>query len=127
MPTYESLCDTCKTLHEYYQPVSNYLDTPECCGAKTRKVILTAAYGVPDVPEYISPVTGKWVRGKKQRQYDLESSGSRPYEGREAEEKEAARKRKYEDERQDKFYEKIVTETLDKLGPDKRTALLGTE
>jgi hypothetical protein len=40
---------------------------------------------VPDLPGYESPVTGKWVEGRKARREDLKRTGSRPYEGRAAE------------------------------------------
>ena len=56
---------------------------------------------IMDVPGYVSPVTGKWIEGKKQRRDDLARSGSRPWEGREAEVKEANRRKMYDEQKQD--------------------------
>ena len=47
-----------------------------------------SAYVQPDIPGYESPVTGKWIEGRKARREDLRRTGSRPYEGRAAEEAE---------------------------------------
>jgi hypothetical protein len=44
-----------------------------------------------DLPAYESPIDGKPVEGRRQRRNDLARSGSRPYEGREQEAKEAAK------------------------------------
>ena len=61
-----------------------------------------------DTPGYTSPVTGLWVEGRRQRRNDLAATGSRPWEGREQEEKEAA-KRRAEGERQlDHLAEKMA-------------------
>jgi len=38
-----------------------------------------------------SPVTGNVINNKREHEYDLHSTGSRTYEGREQEEKEAAK------------------------------------
>lgn len=61
-----------------------------------------------DLPGYTSPVTGLWVEGRRQRRNDLKATGSRPWEGREQEQKEA-NKRKAENERQlDNLAEKMA-------------------
>lgn len=44
-----------------------------------------------DLPGYESPVTGKWIEGRRARREDLKRNRCRPYEGREQEVKEAAR------------------------------------
>lgn len=44
-----------------------------------------------DLPDYESPVTGEVVAGRKQRREDMRRTGSRPYEGREQETKQAQR------------------------------------
>lgn len=46
MPTYQAVCDKCGSYHEYHRKVKDCLDSPECCGEKTRKVILSAPMGV---------------------------------------------------------------------------------
>jgi hypothetical protein len=58
-----------------------------------------------DLPGYQSPVTGKWVEGRKARRDDLARTHSRPYEGREQEQKEIDRQRQYEERRLEKRIE----------------------
>jgi hypothetical protein len=55
-----------------------------------------------DLPGYVSPVSGKWVEGRKARRDDLARTHSRPYEGREQEQKEIERQRRYDEARQEK-------------------------
>lgn len=76
-----------------------------------------------DLPDYVSPVTGKVVSGRKQRREDLKRTGSRPYEGREQEDKVAA---KYRAEQQQKFEARIentAREVFHQLPPSKRRYL----
>lgn len=47
----------------------------------------------PDLPAYESPITGQVIEGRKARREDLRRHGCRPYEGRDQEEKEAAKVR----------------------------------
>jgi hypothetical protein len=47
----------------------------------------------PDLPAYQSPITGKWIEGRRARRDDLRRSNARPWEGREQEEKQAAKVR----------------------------------
>ena len=78
MPIFESKCDKCGTIHEYVRPVSQYLDTPDCCGQKTVKGIFTAPYGLVDIPAYVSPVSGRLINSRSERKEDLKRTGSRP-------------------------------------------------
>ena len=123
MPAYESICKECGKVHEYFQPASRYLDTPFCCGIQTQKVILTAPYGVVDIPAYVSPVTGKWINSRRERMEDLKRTDSRPWEGLEQEQKEAARRSKYDEEKQDKKLEESVVKAWQTLTPEKQAAL----
>ena len=69
-----------------------------------------SAYVVPDIPDYVSPVTGLWVNGRKQRREDLKRSGSRPYEGREIEQQIANSYRESQERLADKKLERDVVE-----------------
>ena len=69
-----------------------------------------APYVVPDIPDYVSPVTGLWVNGRKQRREDLKRTGSRPYEGREVEMQIAKSYRESQEREADKKLEKHVVE-----------------
>jgi hypothetical protein len=51
---------------------------------------------IQDIHPYESPITGNAINSRKQRDEDLKRSGSRPYEGREAETREANRRKEYD-------------------------------
>lgn len=61
-----------------------------------------------DLPGYDSPIDGKWIEGRKQRREDLKRSNCRPWEGKEAELKEAARKRAAYEVKLDHLAEKMA-------------------
>ncbi len=56
-----------------------------------------------------SPVNGKEIRNKREHAYDLATTGSRTYEGREQEQKEVDRHRANED----KAFEEVINESVD--------------
>ena len=64
-----------------------------------------APYVLPDLPDYLSPVTDKLVSGRKQRREDLKRTGCRPYEGHASERKAAQQYRK---EREQKLIRSMV-------------------
>ena len=77
----------------------------------------------PDLPDYVSPVTGKLISGRKQREEDLKRSGCRPYEGRQSEEREAAQQRAYDAARHSGMIERAAAEVLSHMSSDKRKIL----
>jgi predicted nucleic acid-binding Zn ribbon protein len=124
MPVYESVCLNCGKYHEYIRTVSNCLDTPECCGIKTDKRILSAPMGIVDIPAYESPATGKWITSRSERKEDLKRSGCREWEGMEAEKQEAENRKKYEEEAQDKSLDHVVRQAWADLPPSKKAEAL---
>jgi hypothetical protein len=62
----------------------------------------------PDLPGYESPVTGEWVEGRKARREDLLRTGSRPWEGMEQEQKEAAKVKAERERRLDTLAERMA-------------------
>lgn len=82
-------------------------------------------YVIPDTPDYVSPVTGLVVSGRKQRREDLKRTGSRPYEGREQEEKEAAKYRAEQAAKSEKRLEEGIRRVYHQLSPEKRRILEG--
>ena len=124
MPIYESRCKECGTVHEYYQTASKCRETPFCCGFQTEKIILTAPFGVVDIPAYQSPVSGKWINSRRERAEDLKQTGSRPWEGMEQEQKEADRVKAYTEAEQDKKLEKTIESTIKGM-PDASKSVLG--
>lgn len=81
-------------------------------------------YVQPDLPDYESPIDGRVVHGRAGRREDLRRSGCRPYEGREAEAKEAARIRADEARGYDRRLEQTVTAAWANLSPEKKRAAL---
>ncbi len=80
---------------------------------------------VPDLPDYVSPVSGEVVSGRRQRREDLKRTGSRPWEGMESEKKEAARRTEAADKAYDQRLTTAVTKEFHQLSPEKRRILEG--
>ena len=68
-----------------------------------------------DIDPYESPVTGEIIGSRRQQQYDLESTGNRLYEGRQAEQKEANRITEAKWEKLDKTLETSMLEVQNDL------------
>lgn len=102
---------------------------PDCeCGAKTKRVILSAPMGYVHFPAaggqgYVSTVSGKFIDTKRAREDDLKRHGCRPYEGFEQEQKEANRKNAYEEKKADVKLEAAVSTAYHQLSPEKRKVL----
>ena len=82
---------------------------------------------VPDLPGYVSPVTGLWVEGRRARREDLKRTGSRPYEGREQEVKESMRRRAYDEARLAERIERTTHETWNHLPRATQRKLMGEQ
>jgi hypothetical protein len=78
-----------------------------------------------DLPAYESPVTGQMVEGRVQRREDLKRTNSRPWEGLEAERKEAERRKQYLAQQEEKSLEKAAWSAYFQLSPRKREILRG--
>lgn len=86
MPVYEYQCPEGHVTNEL-RAIVDRDRAPECyCGHMTRKVILHAPRVFGDYEGYESPVTGRWVEGRRARIEDLRQSGCRPYENGERQE-----------------------------------------
>jgi hypothetical protein len=64
---------------------------------------------VDNMEPYVSPVSGEVVRNRREHKNDLDRSGCRVYEGRQAEQREADRFNRYKEEK----FEKTISETVD--------------
>lgn len=78
-----------------------------------------------DIPEYTSPVSGLVIRGRRARRDDLARTNSRPWEGKAAEMKEAARQRAYAEQKADAKLEEATRRAYHSLNPDQRRILEG--
>lgn len=66
MPKYDARCGVCHDIVEYTRSVSECMDTPECCGQRMSKVILTApkGYVLGRFEAFRSPVDGSVISSK---------------------------------------------------------------
>lgn len=79
----------------------------------------------PDTPDYVSPVSGLVVSGRRQRRNDLARAGCRPWEGKAQEVKEAARRVAYAEQKAEASLDRAVRQAYHQLPPEKRRALEG--
>ncbi len=122
MPVYAYGCEVCDGQEDAFRLVDDRHNGPICC-RRQMKLEIRPSYVQADVPGYVSPATGKWIDGKKARRDDLKRSGSRPWEGKEAEKAEADRQRKYAEQRQDKKLDEAARRAYHQLPPSKRRIL----
>lgn len=129
MPLYEYECpngnkaDFINTVEERRSgaPVCN------CCDERM-SLRISAVRGFVRFPaaggqEYISPATGKVIGTQRARIDDLKRSGCRPYEGFDAETKQAARVRADHEKKSDAKLHDDVSRAFYQLSPDKRRHL----
>lgn len=120
MPIYVAECGPCNRRLDYVRKVADRNDTPMCeCGHRMQKII-TPTHVQPDLPEYESPIDGRIIRGRRARRYDLERSGSRPYEGLDAEQREAAKRRAENEKRIERQLDESLGHTITDLDASNR-------
>lgn len=103
-------------LRRRYDPVlKEMVDVPLDSGPRKAGVHIW-----DDLPEYESPVTGQVVAGRKQRREDLKRTGSRPYEGREQEVKQAQRVQAENERRLDTLADKMARKGWAQVSPSVR-------
>lgn len=82
-------------------------------------------YVIPDTPDYVSPVSGLVVSGRKQRREDLKRTNSRPWEGMKTERAEAERRKAYQQQKFDAGLDRAARQAFYQLPPEKRRILEG--
>ena len=105
MPLYEYLCDGGHRV-EAFRPMAESAEDTIChCGATAKRVpSLVRVFG--DYEGYESPVSGKWIEGKRARLEDLKRTGCRPYE--EGEREQAVVRRAAEERELDRSIDESV-------------------
>jgi hypothetical protein len=78
---------------------------------------------IPDIEPYDSPIDGRIINSRHQRREDFKRHNCRPYEGREQEEKEAARQRAYGDKKADAIFTDAIERTMADMPRHLREAL----
>jgi hypothetical protein len=82
-------------------------------------------YVIPDTPDYVSPVSGVVISGRRQRRNDLAKTSSRPWEGLKAEKQEAQRRQQYAEQKFDAGLERSARQAYHQMDPAKRRVLEG--
>lgn len=127
MPVYEAQCQKCERTADYFASIAERNDNvPSCCGKQMQRII-SGTFVQGDIPAYVSPTTGRVIGSMAARRDDLARSGARPWEGLEAEKKEAARKRAYSDAKDDAKLTESAHRAWHQLPPSKRAVLDGSE
>lgn len=122
MPMYLWECSECGRRDEGFRTVAERHDSAWCHGQRMGIVICPPAVQA-DLPGYVSPATGKWIDGRAARREDLKAAGCRPWEGFDAENREA-RKRAHEIEaKADAHLDASARRALAELPPAKRRIL----
>ena len=117
----------CGVLHEYIRSVAECRNTPICCGLPSEKRILSSPMGIVDIQAYESPASGKWITSRSERREDFKRTGTRPWEGIKDERAEAAKQKKYAEEKFDAALDKTVRTAYAQLSPSKKAALLAAK
>ena len=79
MPLYSGVCPGGHKI-QFYSRIDDRDNPRACdCGEPLTRII-DAPYVRPDIPAYISPVTGEWVNSRAQRKEDLLRSNSMEWE-----------------------------------------------
>lgn len=120
MPLYTYECKACGTREDAFRTIPLRDEYPLHCSLPMARVIV-APFIAPDLPGYVSPVTGAWVEGRRARTEDLARTGSRPFEAGEREE--AARRRKALDAELDASIEETVGREIEAMPSAKRERL----
>ena len=121
MPLHDYKCE-CGEKFEHFAKIADLGNPVMCrCGKVAARQLCFSVVSV--MPSYQSPVTGKWIDTPRQRRYDLDSSGSREWEGREQETKYAQQREKDFDKILDKSAEKAAVESWQALPQETRRKL----
>ncbi len=127
MPTYEYECSN-GHITDDVRPIDARRDPKRCDCGELAQLIVSASAGIVKFPaaggrEYISPASGRHITTERERRDDLARTNCRPYEGFEAETKEAARKRAYDEKKSDEKLHDNVSRAFYQLSPEKRKVL----
>lgn len=131
MPLYAYECEPCDLGLDMVNLIDErHTHAPACnCGA-VMKLTISPVRGFVKFPaagghEYRSPVSGRPITTERARRDDLARTGSRPYEGFEAESKEAAKFRAHEEKKSDARLHDSVSRAYYQLSPEKRKVFNG--
>lgn len=125
MPVYEYECGKCGRAEDAYRSIDERHDAPKCHGPM--KLVIGRAMGFVQqtFDPYVSPATGEVITSHAARKNDFAKSRSRPWEGKEQEQKEAARHRAYAEAKSDAKLHETAMRAFHQMAPEKRRVLEG--
>jgi len=130
MPLYSFKCPNCGTVERVFRKVDDRNDAPLCvkctaletCRNPMQRIIEAPAVQA-DLPGYTSPIDGRWIEGRRARAEDLKRNGCRPWEGMEAEKKEAERRANEIDHTHERAVEAAVADVYNGMSAESQRAL----
>ena len=128
MPTYTYRCNKCDEDTEKFNKMADMHDSPTCeCGGETKKIMNVCnigAFSTKVMQPYQSPVDGKTViTSQRQRQYDMESNGCRPWEGIKQEKEAVDKQKKINNKKLDKAVDTEMSKQISQMPSAKRKKL----
>lgn len=74
MPIYTIKCDKCEKEDEIFRNMADYDDLPECCGARTHR-IMSLTLATPDIQPYQSMIDGSYIGSRSKHRAHLKQHG----------------------------------------------------
>ncbi|WP_216661165.1 hypothetical protein [Ralstonia sp. 3N] len=122
MPIYTCQC-ACGRKETIFRHVSKRDENlPTCCQGVMQRIVEAPAVQT-DLPGYQSPIDGRWIEGRRARMEDLKRSNCRPWEGMEAEKKEAERRANEVDHKFERVIEQGVADVYNGMSAEHQRAL----
>jgi hypothetical protein len=123
MPMYTTRCAECGRKQTIFRHVATRdAELPVCHGAEMRRIVEAPAVQA-DLPGYTSPIDGRWIEGRRARLEDLKRNNCRPWEGIEAEKKEAERRANEIDHTHERAVEAAVADVYNGMSAESQRAL----
>jgi putative FmdB family regulatory protein len=126
MPLYTFRCNQCGSKVSEFRKINERNQLPFCAFGHTALPMprmIEAPAVQADLPGYTSPIDGRWIEGRRARTEDLKRSGCRPWEGMEAERKEAEKRSNEVDHVFERTIEAGVAEVYNGMSAESQRAL----
>lgn len=134
MPMYSFKCPSCGRIETAFRKIDERDNPTACCacapdsrtlgfGFVLMRRIIEAPAVHADLPGYTSPIDGRWIEGRRARAEDLKRNGCRPWEGMEAEKKDAERRANEVDHAHERAVEAAVADVYNGMSAESQRAL----
>lgn len=74
MPLYDVECKQCGKIQEVFLKLSEFENTPECCGEMTSRIISPTQI-MADIQPYQSMANGEWITSRSRHRQHLKDHG----------------------------------------------------